>query len=137
MDPGAKADPVRASRAQNAGRSASGRGPVRCRVCGRVVVDAAERKLRRCQTCPSDMDEDLFERLRSWRRTQAEEQKVPAYVVFTDATLVAIAEDRPVDVPGLVAIPGIGQRKLDLYGAAVLALVRGEDPVVGSTEARP
>ncbi|HEY9473465.1 MAG TPA: HRDC domain-containing protein, partial [Mycobacteriales bacterium] len=67
------------------------------------------------------------------RRTRAEEQKVPAYVVFTDATLVAIAEDRPVDVPGLVAIPGIGQRKLDLYGAAVLSLVRGEDPLPESS----
>ncbi|HEY9476632.1 MAG TPA: ATP-dependent DNA helicase UvrD2 [Mycobacteriales bacterium] len=133
LDPGAKADPLRGSRTQTTGRPAAGRGPVRCRVCGKVVVDAAERKLRRCQTCPSDMDEELFERLRSWRRTRAEEQKVPAYVVFTDATLVAIAEDRPVDVPGLVAIPGIGQRKLDLYGSAVLSLVRGEDPLPESS----
>jgi DNA helicase-2/ATP-dependent DNA helicase PcrA len=93
-----------------------------------VVVDAAERKLRRCLTCPSDMDEELFDRLRSWRQARASQQGMPAYVVFTDATLVAIAETRPADVPALVAIPGIGQRKLDLYGAAVLSLVRGEDP---------
>jgi DNA helicase-2/ATP-dependent DNA helicase PcrA len=51
---------------------------------------------------------------------------VPAYVVFTDATLTAIAEQRPADTAGLVAIPGIGAAKLDRYGADVLALVRGE-----------
>ena len=47
----------------------------------------------------------------------------PAYVVFTDATLTAIAEQRPADTSALVAIPGIGANKLDRYGEAVLALV--------------
>ncbi len=50
---------------------------------------------------------------------------MPAYVVFTDATLTAIAEQRPTDTAGLVAIPGIGAAKLDRYGTDVLALVRG------------
>ena len=48
---------------------------------------------------------------------------MPAYVVFTDATLTAIAEQRPSDTSALVAIPGIGANKLDRYGEAVLALV--------------
>ena len=53
---------------------------------------------------------------------------MPAYVVFTDATLTAIAEHRPADPSALVAIPGIGARKLDRYGEAVLALVaEGDD----------
>jgi DNA helicase-2/ATP-dependent DNA helicase PcrA len=43
--------------------------------------------------------------------------------VFTDATLTAIAEQRPADRAALVGIPGIGARKLDRYGEAVLALV--------------
>jgi len=47
--------------------------------------------------------------------------------VFTDATLTAIAEHRPVDRAALVGIPGIGSRKLDRYGAAVLALVADVD----------
>jgi DNA helicase-2/ATP-dependent DNA helicase PcrA len=50
---------------------------------------------------------------------------VPAYVVFTDNTLIAIAETLPTDDAALVAIPGIGARKLEQYGPDVLALVKG------------
>jgi DNA helicase II / ATP-dependent DNA helicase PcrA len=77
---------------------------------------------------PDGADPELFARLRNWRSARAEVAKVPAYVVLNDAILGAIAARRPGDVPGLVAIPGIGQRKLDLYGADVLAVVRGENP---------
>jgi DNA helicase-2/ATP-dependent DNA helicase PcrA len=48
---------------------------------------------------------------------------VPAYVVFTDATLQAIAETRPSTLRELSALPGIGARKLDLYGAGVLEAI--------------
>ncbi len=48
-------------------------------------------------------------------------------MVFTDATLTAIAELRPADIAALVRIPGIGARKLDRYGPAVLALVTDPD----------
>ena len=65
-------------------------------------------KLRRCADCPSDVDVELLDRLKAWRTSEAKEQQVPAYVVFTDATLTAIAEQRPADRPALVAIPGIG-----------------------------
>ena len=80
-------------------------------------------KLRRCGDCPSDVDLELLDRLRSWRGAEASKQHVPAYVIFTDATLTAIAEHRPADGAGLVGIPGIGARKLERYGAAVLALI--------------
>ncbi|MBA3489490.1 MAG: ATP-dependent DNA helicase UvrD2 [Longispora sp.] len=99
---------------------------VTCRVCGVTVLDAAERKLGRCLTCPSSMDEELYERLREWRIRTATVAKVPAYVVFTDATLTAIAEQLPNSEPKLVGIAGIGPRKLGLYGEAVLALVDGK-----------
>jgi DNA helicase-2/ATP-dependent DNA helicase PcrA len=99
-------------------------GPVSCRTCGRPLSTGAERKLRRCEGCPSSYDEGLFERLRDWRAGRAKEQGHPAYVVFTDATLEAIAEARPSSVAELVAIPGIGQSKLDRYGEDVLGLVR-------------
>ena len=49
---------------------------------------------------------------------------MPAYVVFTDATLIALAEQRPADPCGLVAIPGIGSSKLERYGTEVLTLLR-------------
>ena len=54
-------------------------------------------KLRRCGDCPSDVDVELLDRLKSWRAAEASKQQVPAYVVFTDATLTAIAEQRPAD----------------------------------------
>jgi DNA helicase-2/ATP-dependent DNA helicase PcrA len=80
---------------------------------------------------PDGADPELFARLRTWRSARAEVAKVPPYVVLNDTTLGAIAASRPGDVRGLVAIPGIGQRKLDLYGADVLAIVRGDDPGAG------
>jgi DNA helicase-2/ATP-dependent DNA helicase PcrA len=92
-------------------------------VCGKPLLGTTATKLRRCDDCPSDVDVDLLDRLKDWRRSTAKEQQVPAYVVFTDATLTAIAEQRPADPSALVAIPGIGAGKLDRYGAAVLALV--------------
>jgi DNA helicase-2/ATP-dependent DNA helicase PcrA len=99
----------------------------RCRVCGSPLIGVDALKLRRCGDCPSDVDTELLDRLRTWRSDEARDQQVPAYVVFTDATLTAIAEHRPADRAALVGIPGIGARKLDRYGAAVLALVADVD----------
>ncbi|MFG3686689.1 ATP-dependent DNA helicase UvrD2 [Micromonospora sp. NPDC047740] len=98
---------------------------VSCRICGATLLAGADRKLGRCPTCPSDLDQELYERLREWRQRVAEAQKVPAYVVFTDATLTALAERRPGRSEELIAIAGIGPRKLGLYGDTVLALVGG------------
>lgn len=98
---------------------------VSCRVCGTTLLAGAERKLGRCTACPSDLDKELHGRLGEWRRRVAGGQRVPDYVVFTDATLVALAERRPQQPRDLTAIAGIGARKLGLYGEAVLALVAG------------
>ncbi len=108
-----------------AARVPAGRGGVkpRCRVCGSPLLGVDALKLRRCPDCPADLDVELLERLRSWRSATAKQQQVPTYVVFTDATLTAIAEHRPADAAALVDIPGIGARKLDRYGPDVLALV--------------
>jgi DNA helicase-2/ATP-dependent DNA helicase PcrA len=95
----------------------------RCRTCSGALATAAERKVGRCSSCPPTYDEQLFEALRDWRTRTATEAKVPAYVVFTDATLVAIAEARPTDVPGLARIAGVGAVKLDRYGDDVLGLL--------------
>ena len=110
-------------RADGSRSRSSRRGPVTCRVCARPLFETVERKLGRCAGCAGDVDEAMFDRLREWRSALAKEQKVPAYVVFTDATLTAIAEAKPTTVAELVAVPGVGQRKLDSYGDAVLALV--------------
>lgn len=103
------------------------RGPVPCRVCGRTLTEAAEMKLRRCVDCPSTMDEGLYEQLRDWRLEQARELGRPAYAVFTDVTLMAIAENVPGSAGELARIPGVGPHKLRQFGADVLALCAGED----------
>ena len=110
-----------------AGRVARRTQVVSCRVCGATLLAGADRKLGRCRTCPSDRDEELYERLRGWRSDVATRTQVPAYVVFTDATLAALAERKPATEGDLMKINGIGPRKLELYGPAVLALVRGQD----------
>ena len=99
-----------------------------CRICGATLMAGADRKLGRCPTCPSDLDEDLLARLTQWRAVTAGGLKVPAYVVFTDATLVAIAERRPGSPAELLGIAGIGARKLGQYGQAVFDLVGGATP---------
>jgi DNA helicase-2/ATP-dependent DNA helicase PcrA len=100
-------------------------GPVRCRVCGKALIEAVDRKLGRCADCPSDLDQALFQRLREWRSEQAKEQSLPAYCVFTDATLTAIAEGRPADRAALARIPGVGTAKLERYADEVLTILGG------------
>jgi ATP-dependent DNA helicase RecQ len=67
----------------------------------------------------------LFETLRAWRAQIAKTHGVPAYVVFHDSTLQAIAQARPQSVDQLRSIPGLGERKLANYGEQLLALVGG------------
>ncbi|MGW7055195.1 ATP-dependent DNA helicase UvrD2 [Streptomyces sp. NPDC054887] len=98
-----------------------------CRVCGKTLTDAGEVKLMRCEDCPSDMDEGLYARLRDWRAGKARDLGQPAYCVFTDKTLMAIAEAAPGEPGELAVIPGVGARKLDRFGADVLALCAGQE----------
>jgi len=100
-------------------------GPVRCRVCGKALIEPVDRKLGRCADCPSDLDQALFQQLRDWRTAQAQQQSLPAYVVFTDATLTAIAEIRPQDRAGLSRISGVNAAKLGRYADQLLAILAG------------
>ncbi len=105
------------------------RGPATCAVCGAALVTGAESARGRCRTCPASYDEALLGRLTAWRTEEAGRRSVPAYVVLTDATLERIATELPADAAALVAIPGIGARKLAAYAEPLLALVRGETPL--------
>lgn len=71
----------------------------------------------------ADGDRDLFEALRAWRAGVAKEQGVPAYIVFGDATLRALAEQRPASTAALDGITGIGAKKREAYGEGVLAVI--------------
>ncbi len=81
-------------------------------------------KQRRDDLDPADAE--LFERLRAWRAEQARATAVPAYVVFSDATLVAIAESRPRTEAQLRMVSGVGPTKWERYGSAVLDVVGGK-----------
>jgi DNA helicase-2/ATP-dependent DNA helicase PcrA len=100
-------------------------GPAPCRVCGKALVTGVERTLGRCATHPGSADEALYERLVAWRLNESRERSVPAFVIFTDATLRAIAELQPTTEAELLKISGIGARKLADYGEVVLELLRG------------
>ncbi|WP_024443679.1 ATP-dependent DNA helicase UvrD2 [Mycobacterium sp. UM_WGJ] len=98
--------------------------PKHCRICNKALATPAAIMLSRCETCAADVDTELLVALKDWRLRTATELKVPAYIVFSDNTLTAIAEMLPGDEAALVAIPGIGARKLEQFGSDVLELVR-------------
>jgi DNA helicase-2/ATP-dependent DNA helicase PcrA len=127
---GARSQPRSAGAAGGTGRTKrSGKPatPVRCRTCGAQLATAAQRKTGRCDDCPPTYSEATFERLREWRLAVARESSVPAYVVFTDATLTAIAEREPATEGELAQVSGVGARKLGMYGEQVLALISGTE----------
>jgi len=97
-----------------------------CRVCGRALLDGVDIKLGRHSGCPSSYPEALLEQLKAWRLDRARTDAVPAFVVFSDATLIAIAEARPATPRALADISGVGPTKLQRYGDAVLAIVNGQ-----------
>ncbi|MGO1183700.1 MAG: ATP-dependent DNA helicase UvrD2 [Micrococcaceae bacterium] len=94
-----------------------------CRGCGTVLDTGAERKIGRCGNCPPQYDEQTLTALKDWRSSIASRDKVPAFVVFTDATLIAIAESSPSSPSDLLRIPGVGKTKVERYGDDVLALM--------------
>ena len=83
-----------------------------------VATDADDR--------PAGADEELFQRLCALRKRLADEQGVPPYVVFSDATLRGMVRRRPRTEEDLLSVSGVGQVKLERYGVAFLAELRGE-----------
>jgi ATP-dependent DNA helicase RecQ len=68
----------------------------------------------------SGIDSDLFQRLRVLRKRLADDARVPAYIVFSDATLRAMAGLRPTSHGELLGVPGVGPAKVERYGDAFL-----------------
>ena len=114
-------DPLLPEQARPAPTSSANRRARMCKTCGGPLGTAAEKSRGRHEDCPAPYDEELFERLRSWRREAAGNK--PAFTVFTDATLEAIAEVRPDSPTALLRISGVGKSKLEAYGEDVLALI--------------
>ncbi len=100
----------------------------------RVALDRARDRVSRAGGDESDVDEALMAALVDWRRRLARSAAVPAYVIFHDRTLRAIASTRPLTRSALLGIDGIGPVKSSRYGDDVLAIVREhtEGPALAS-----
>src|SRR5690606_24993602 len=86
------------------------------------TVRTASRAAQSARTLAA-ADQAVFEALKAWRLEQARAANVPAYVVFPDTTLEAVAQARPRDVAALLALPGVGRVKATRYGETLLAVV--------------
>jgi ATP-dependent DNA helicase RecQ len=98
------------------------KGEQRVEMRRQAAVSRKKKKLKGASGAASP----LFDRLKAWRAEQARAQSVPPYVVFHDSTLSAIASARPRDIETLSAIGGIGVKKLERYGPALLRLLKEE-----------
>ena len=77
------------------------------------------------KTLVSDEDAPLLSALKAKRRALAEAARVPAYVIFTDKTLIEMAETRPATMDAMARIGGVGAKKLESYGATFLEVITG------------
>ena len=88
------------------------------------VVSLKKGRSRGHDEASADYDVKLFRELRKLRKQIAEEEEVPPYVVFNDATLIEMAREQPCDDEELLAINGVGYRKLERFGEPFLACIR-------------
>jgi ATP-dependent DNA helicase RecQ len=104
--------------------------PVRLRESVSLPADSRRRKAAP-KAAPAvaagltDTGQARFAALKSWRAEVARAHNLPAYVIFHDATLAAIAASAPGSLEDLQGISGIGTKKLEAYGAEVLRVVAG------------
>jgi ATP-dependent DNA helicase RecQ len=82
----------------------------------------------------ADFDPTLAEYLREWRRNMAREKKIPAYIILHDSVLEELCRRRPASFPELLQVPGIGERKADVYGSEILQALRNFGEGVRATQ---
>jgi ATP-dependent DNA helicase RecQ len=89
-----------------------------------VRKGTAQKSPLRKREADAPYESALFLELRSLRKKLADQRKVPAYLVFSDATLFAMAEERPLTLDAMLCISGVGPKKLAEYGEAFLGVLR-------------
>ncbi|MEL6568079.1 MAG: DNA helicase RecQ [Pseudomonadota bacterium] len=97
----------------------------------RLKADPAARRPRKARKAASagvvdqlsGRDQSLFEALRGWRLEEAKTRGVPPYVIFHDRTLAAIAAERPGSLEDLRGVSGVGEKKAERFGEAVIGVV--------------
>ncbi len=90
-------------------------------------VDDRRKRRAASATLDGNYDAALFDVLRKWRRAEADERGVPPYIIFSDRTLRDIARVRPETLTQLREVYGIGDAKLEAFGAAVVEIVKGNE----------
>ncbi|GAB3992968.1 DNA helicase RecQ [Spirosoma daeguense] len=85
--------------------------------------DAPKPVVEKVRTKTESQRDELFERLRTLRKQVADQQNVPAYVIFTDTTLEDMARQRPTTPDALRNVSGVGERKLQLFGKQFLDVI--------------
>ncbi|AZA12942.1 ATP-dependent DNA helicase UvrD2 [Corynebacterium choanae] len=95
-----------------------------CKQCGLQLATPAERIVGRCEQCTGDTTTEVIDALRTWRLNLSRANNVPAWTVFTDATLLALAEALPSSESDLLAISGIGPMKVAEFGEDLIALLQ-------------
>ncbi len=70
--------------------------------------------------------QELFDRLKAWRKKLAEEENVPPYFIFSDKTLVELANQKPSNARGLLSISGIGELKAKKFGGDILKIINND-----------
>ncbi len=87
-------------------------------------IDASARATKATKLSTKNYDKKLFAKLRNLRKTLADEAGLPPYVVFNDATLVDMAEILPTSAGEMLAVSGVGERKLERFGDQFLDLIQ-------------
>jgi ATP-dependent DNA helicase RecQ len=91
------------------------------------TISKGERKVA-LKLLVSEEDAPLLSALKAKRRALAEAARVPAYVIFTDKTLIEMAETKPENLDEFARISGVGTKKLDNFGSDFLRVINGEEP---------
>jgi ATP-dependent DNA helicase RecQ len=113
---------------QNARPLLKGEAQIQLRKDSITAADQERRPV--VKSLVSEEDAPLLSALKAKRRALAEQQKVPAYIIFNDKTLIEMAERRPQNLDQMASIGGVGAKKLESYGPAFLSVITGEQASV-------
>ena len=98
-----------------------GEAPLMLAVPRLVTVKA---KYNNQKSYGGNYDRKLFAKLRKLRKAIADEENIPPYVVFNDATLIEMAEQMPLTASEMLSVTGVGHRKLECFGQPFLVMIR-------------
>jgi len=105
-----------------------GEQPVLLRKDPKAVSVPKRKSVQKTEALPDTAESQaLFDALRDLRLKLAREQGIPPYIIFHDRTLIAFAQRRPKDLSEFGHIPGVGEVKLDRYGADFLEVIRAHE----------